>query len=309
LEYYADQRLLRNGKYAGVGQNLRYQVLIGKIRDAKTNEVYETSRTTFRTEGTYPVSPEAIPPIIDIELWNRVQEKLDKLKEEHNRGVRDDSGRDEPRPLLDKGYVRCAHCRSKLTAFWDSRLGRRHYMYKCIRQGGTPGHECAPHTIRADITDELALRLLAGALTDPEKLLELAAAAEDQYEEAATEAALAEASYAAHARRLEGLREDQTKLRKMLDNLSGMQGVDEVIASTRLRIQELDREFAEAAAEVRYVEPYRDRANERQELLRQMFTTREWAFDFRDGPDSPTMNTLLAMGQGRDVPAMKRRSC
>ena len=53
---------LRNGKYAGVGRNLRYQVLPDKVRDMKTHEVFDTTRTTLRAEDeTYPVSVEAIP--------------------------------------------------------------------------------------------------------------------------------------------------------------------------------------------------------------------------------------------------------
>ena len=97
--------------------------------------------------------------------------------------------------LLDGGYARCAECGGKMTRYWDRR-GKCPY-YKCARRSGTPLHPCRAHQIRAGAVDDLALRLLADVLTDPERILELADAAEQQYATATTDAALAEATLAA----------------------------------------------------------------------------------------------------------------
>jgi Recombinase zinc beta ribbon domain/Recombinase len=264
--------LLRNGKYAGLGRNYRYTTGWGRFTDEATGEVYETPQVKLcPTDETYAVPATAIPPIVDADQFLRVQAKLDALHDQHNRGGPRRTDPEAHATLLD-GFAFCAHCGGKMTRYWD-RHGKR--QYQCNKRAGTPMHPCKPHQIRADAVDELALKLFATVLTDPEKILELADAAEQQYASAVTDVALADAELAAHRKRLAEIAAEQEKLRLALHALNAVPGMDEQIAGIRAKLDALDQEREEAEAHGAEVTPQRERAAERQVFLQSLFLARE----------------------------------
>src|SRR5260221_705237 len=148
---------------------------------------------------------------------------------------------------------------------------------------GTALLPCRAHQIRAGAVDDLALRLVADVLTDPEGILELADAAEQQYATATTDAALAEATLAAYTKRLADLAAEHDKLTTALRALSSVPGMEEEIAGIRARLEKLTEEREEAEDQRTQVSPRRDRAVERQDFLRNLFTVEHSWFDFATG--------------------------
>ena len=234
--------LLRNGKYAGLGRNLRYETVWGQYTDDLTGEVRDDFRTQLRDlDKTFAVSVSAIPPIIDAEQFIRVQAKLDKLKEQNWRGGPRRTDAEAHSTLLD-GFVRCAHCNGKMARYWDHR--REHPYYKCARGAGIPNHECKPHAIRASAVDALALKLLAHVLTDPEKILQLAEASDQRHQYLSNERELAHVHLASTEKQLAELADQRAKVVTAINALSAVDGMTDQIAELRVRLQHIDTDRA-----------------------------------------------------------------
>ena len=274
--------MLRNGKYAGKGQNLRYEITWGKYTDSATHEVYDNFQVRMREGGTYPVPTSAVPAIVDAAVWERVQEKLDHLRDQHNRGGPRRTDATAHSTLLD-GFIRCAHCGGKMTRYWDSRA--KYPFYKCGKRSGTPFHPCAPHQIAARTVDAFAMRLLAQVLTDPEKILELASAAETQLAQVESDASLTAARMRAYQQRLDAIAVDQDKLRTALKALSTVPGMESAVADTRARLDALDQDYDATAAEREALVPVQSHAHARAEFLRTLFTTRGDLIDWDTGEE------------------------
>jgi DNA invertase Pin-like site-specific DNA recombinase len=265
--------LLRNGKYAGRGQNMRYEVEWYKKENEETGRIEDAHRTRERAAGTFPISPAAIPPLISAEQFDRVQDKLSKLRDQHNRGGPRRSDAAAHSTLLDGGFVRCAHCKSMMTRYWDSRS--QYPFYKCIRRAGTPFHECKPHSIPAWGVDALALRLLAKVLTDPEEILKLADAAEASYSAATTQAELSTAHLDAIDTHLAKIATQREGYRTALSALGKIPGAEAMAAEIQENLARLDEEARAAEAERGSVTPRREIALQRQEFLRSLFMVRD----------------------------------
>jgi DNA invertase Pin-like site-specific DNA recombinase len=256
--------LLTNPKYCGEGRNARYYVEHVQERDEHTGRVSDVTHVHPRSGiETYPTV--GIPPIIPAEQFARVQEKLAAAAALRNRGEprREDAAAHST--LLDGGFVRCAECGGKMTRYWDRRGERPYYL--CNKNAGVPTHPHRPHEIRADAVDALALRLFATVLTDPEKILELADAAERQYDEATTDAALAAADLVAQQKRLTEIATEQDQLVTALHALSAVPGMDEQIAAIRAKLAKLDTERDEAKTAHSQAIPRNDHAIDRQAML------------------------------------------
>jgi DNA invertase Pin-like site-specific DNA recombinase len=269
--------VLRNGKYGGKGENLRYEVTWGKYTNSATHEVFDNFQVRMREGGTFPVPLSAVPAIVDAAVWERVQEKLDHLRDQHNRGGPRRTDAIAHSTLLD-GYIRCAHCGGKMTRYWGSRA--KYPFYQCMKRSGTPFHPCKPHQIAAPTTDAFALRLLAKVLTDPEKILELAGAAETQLAKAEGDVSLTAARLRAYETRLDAIMADQDKLRTALKALSTVPGMEGAIADTRARLDALDQDYDATAAERDALVPAQSHANARADFLRSLFTTRDVVLNF-----------------------------
>ncbi len=296
------RRILRNPKYAGLGRALRWQTEHVQERDRETNIVREVTHMhdrmaddiRWQTE-TFPISTDVIPAIIDVEQWQRVQDTLDAAraltdKAFTNRGLpprRTDEMANST--LLDGGYVRCAECNGRLTRYWHSRA--RHPFYTCHKNTGQPSHPHKGFQVPAHRVDDLALRLLAKALTNPEKILELANAAEQQAADATIDAELAASALAAYRKRLAEIANQQDELLTAQAALSRVPDMDAQIADIRRKLVQLDQEREQAQLESTQASPRHDVAHERAEFLRGLFMQRDfilnWAtneVEFAGGP-------------------------
>ncbi len=299
--------ILRNPKYCGRGKNLRYGSDWGKKRDPETNIVRDVQSKFDRMNDqerweseTYPVLPTAIPPIVEPDQWERVQAKLKEAAALNNRGGPRRTDAEANSTLLDNGYVRCAECRGRMTRHWEKKSN--HPYYRCYKQGDRPSHPHVGFHVPAHSVDVLAVRLLAKALTDPEKILELASAAEGQLIEANTDAELALSALAAYHQRLTDITAEQDKLRAAKASLRGTTGMEEVVAGIQARLAQLDQEREQAENDRERATPQRDYAQARAEFLRSMFTVQRYHVNFLGGESKPIGSPQLSIG----LPGVRR---
>ncbi len=287
--------MLHNGKYAGVGRNLRRRIIWKQRRDRITHERDETTQVKFRPDDeTYAVDTDTCPPLISLEQYERVQEKLAKAAALNPRGGPRRTDRAAYSLVFD-GYVRCAHCNvGRMSRKWD-RQHKRPY-YHCNKQSGIPSHQCKSHEINAWELDALVLRLLAHTITDPERIIELADAARGQLEAAESDAALTAASLAAHNKTLATIAAEQEKVQTALKALSGVSGMDGVAAEMRARVTALNVQREQVEADRAATLPAQARATERADFLRRLFTTRDWFFDFATGETGESGEPHLEIG-------------
>ncbi len=180
--------------------------------------------------------------------------------------------------LLDHGYVRCAECRGALVRYWASRSP--HPFYQCAKNAAIPSHPHKAFYVPAHRVDALALRLLAKALSDPEQVLRLANAAEEQFAEAQIHATLAESARTAAQTRLSEINAQTEELSTTLGSLGRVPGMENHLADIRLRLSALARDRHEAEAEMAQASPHQSYTAERAAFLRQLFQRRNWLLDF-----------------------------
>jgi DNA invertase Pin-like site-specific DNA recombinase len=276
----AVQRILREPKYAGRGRAYRYQTAHLPRRDQDSRKVRERRSISVRSlDETYPIPESTVPRLIEPEVWERVQAKLDALPPRGNRGPRRSDALAHS-TLLD-GFVHCAHCGNRMTRYW---LAKQPYpYYQCNIGAGRPSHPCKRHSAPAPRLDALALQLLARALTDPQKILELADAAEQQRDAADTEATLAASAIAAYTARLTEIVEEQDALMRARDALDRVPGMEAQIEDIRARLRQLDDEAAEVTVQRSQTLPHRDHAQERQRWLEQLTEHRRLVLNFAAG--------------------------
>ncbi|HET8906639.1 MAG TPA: zinc ribbon domain-containing protein, partial [Ktedonobacterales bacterium] len=232
---------------------------------------------------TYPIQQTAIPPIIDPEQWERVQAKLKHAADLNNRGGPRRTDAEATSTLLDYGYIRCAECNGRMTRHWVKKS--KHPYYRCHKNADRPGLPHKMFHVPAHRVDALALKLLAKALTDPEQVLALADAAEQQAADASVDADLAASELAASHKRLSEITAEQDALLAAQAALSRVPGMDKQIQDIRGRLAQLDKECEQANEESTRAIPRRDHANERAEFLRHIFTQHKFWLHVTTGDD------------------------
>jgi multidrug efflux pump subunit AcrA (membrane-fusion protein) len=156
---------------------------------------------------------------------------------------------------------------------------------------------CKRHAIAARYADPLAIKLLARALTAPDKILALADAARTQEAEAVANQELAAARLDSATQRLAVLATERGKLTTALAALGALYGMDAQLAAVRERLAALDAEYAELDALAAQSASKRAGASDRVTFLRQMFTVRDGVFDYATGVLSYDNDTSsLAIG-------------
>jgi DNA invertase Pin-like site-specific DNA recombinase len=276
--------ILSNPKYCGLGRNARWQSEHVETRDATTHEVNETTvvhdrmadPAAWETE-TYAVSAQAIPPIITVEQWERVQAKL-RRSSTANRSRPRRSDAEAQSTLLDGGLIRCGECNRVMTRYWTT-VGRTPY-YRC---SDAPNHP--PFEIHAHKADNYVLNRVADTLSDPEQVLALADSAEAQMAEASVEARLSVAALAAYQAQVAQITAQQDELVKALDALSHVPGMQAQMAEVRSRLAQLDHDLTQAHADHANAQPRHALAAERAALLRALFTQRESIISFALGEE------------------------
>jgi len=236
--------------------------------------------------NTFPILPTAVPPIVEVDQWERVQVKLKDAADLNNRGGPRRTDAAANSTLLDGGYIRCAECGGKMARHWETKS--IHPYYRCYTSADRPSHPHIGFTVPAHHVDALARRLLAKALTDPEKILELASAAEGKFAEANADALLAASALAAYHKRIATITEEHDMLRAALINLRGTTGIDSVVQGIEMRLAELDSDREEAEDNYEHAIPLRDHAQARADFLRQVFMVQRHVIKIR--PEGVTIS-------------------
>jgi|GEM_PF-5655321 DNA invertase Pin-like site-specific DNA recombinase len=295
------RNVLTNPKYCGQGKNLRWQTVHVLEQDADSHEVVEVTRQrdrladAARWQGeTYAIPAEAIPPLVSVETFERVQTVLAEARRLRNRPTRRRSDPVAHAALCDGGYAVCAECGGRMSRWWHARDSV--LFYDCNKRSCTPSHPHKSFHVPARAVDAEVIRQLAHALTDPEDILRLADAAEAQIADATVDARLGEAALAAATKRLADLGAQRQDLLAALDALGRIAGMDNQLAEIRQRLTRLDAECAEATEAARDASPRHDRAVARAAFLRAMFTQRTRVINFAlaagatDADDDPWLD-------------------
>lgn len=278
------KHILRNPKYCGRGRNLRYAFSWSEDRDQDTKLVREVMNKVDRLrdpveweKNTLPISPEAIPAIVTPEQWERVQVKLKEAAALNNRGGLRRTDEAATSTLLDGGYLYCAECGGKMNRHWMKKYPFPYY--RCFKSADRPSHQHVDFSVPARHVDALARRLLAVAMTDPEKILELASAAEGKWTEANADALLAASALAAYRKRMADITAEHDKLRAALSSLKGTGVGGDAVSGIEMRLLQLDQDRATAESDYDRAMPARDHTQARADFLQAMFTRRNDIFD------------------------------
>ena len=153
------RRMLTNPAYIGL-------TYFGRTSGSKKTKLVS------RDEKDWKLLPEVTPPIVDEELFRRVQEKIKRSKERHAALPH--------REYLLTGHIVCAECGSPVVG---ACLSRKHRYYHCRSTSPTAvkGKTCNARYIRADYIEEVVWKNVREVLENPEVIVaELKRQADEQ---------------------------------------------------------------------------------------------------------------------------------
>jgi DNA invertase Pin-like site-specific DNA recombinase len=284
---------LRNPLYCGRGRLQHHRVVWEQQTYEATGETYVVRKLIARApdeEGAYlPIKADALPVLIEPELFDRAQQMLDTHQRFHGKGARASSSYPVDATLLDGGFVRCAHCGNALVRRWrkDSPGVREHPVpyYWCATKRHEPANPCKIHIIPARAVDELVLKLLAFALTDPEQVAALADANAQRRAKAVAAVEITTAKLTGYRERLAQLASDrQRQVKKLALSDPNNEDDAEDIARYRERLARIDAEQAEIEAAMALLTPAQARASERAAFLRNLELGRQRFTEHADIP-------------------------
>jgi site-specific DNA recombinase len=140
------QEILKNPAYKGEIHSMRYK----RSKAAK--------RSVLRPQDEWIAMPEgACPAIVTPELWDLAQKRR-----QANRG---DAARNEQRPFLLRGLVRCGICRRA----FSPQLSRSRKVYRCCSRHTSSG-ACGAVTVWADQLEAWAWETFCENMERPEKI-------------------------------------------------------------------------------------------------------------------------------------------
>lgn len=153
------KRMLTNPAYIGL-------TYFGKTSGSRK------TKFILKDEKDWILLPDATPPIIDEELFWRVQEKIKRSREMH--------AAIPHREYLLTGHIVCAECGSPVVG---ACLSRKHRYYRCRSTTPTAveGKTCNARYIRADYIEEVVWKNVRDVLEHPEVIIaELKRQADEQ---------------------------------------------------------------------------------------------------------------------------------
>ena len=191
-----------------------------------TSSSFSNMLTNKKYIGIYTYNnievPDAIPPIIDRELWDRVQNRISHKK------THGGAGKATVNFML-SGRIKCSECGSSMTGeYARSSSGKRYYYYNCSNHKRSGG--CTLPAVRKEDIESAVVEETLKLLDEPmqEKIAELVEKANQEY--IALESAVPS---------LEGqLAETETSIKNLLKLVES--GVQSTSLSTRL--EELEEE-------------------------------------------------------------------
>jgi DNA invertase Pin-like site-specific DNA recombinase len=277
-------RILSNPLYCGKGRVHRWRTIYEQVTQEGTGRVFARRTNTLPKDAlTYAVAEGAIPPLVDVALWERVQAGIASRRTRAGRLDRSASPHTAEETLLHGGLVVCAHCGGGMSRFWRNRdSGGPLTYYRCNQRGTNPQHVCKLHSIPAPLVDSLARRLLAQVLTDPAAVVALADASLERLEDARTAVGVTAATLDALRARLDEITRDTRRYEQKLA-LSDAEADAEEIAIYQDKLARLasQRERAEQALAVAL--PRSERAQEKARILEAITTHRRFLVSKRDG--------------------------
>ena len=123
------------------------------------------TRVVVRPEGEHIEIPGATPPIIDDELWQRVQAILNDPERTKLRSTPN-------REYLLRGRLRCGVCQSAMVGQTLSPKGKAYSYYRCRHAyARNTGHRCDSRYIRAEALEQEIWAEVRRVLTEPEVVL------------------------------------------------------------------------------------------------------------------------------------------
>ena len=288
---------LRNPIYCGQGRMLRWKSEWMDVPDKLTGEVFKVWHVSKRPiSETFPISQDAVPILVVQALFERVQQKIDARRWFVVRLGRSDSPHKPKDTLLHGGLVRCASCGRAMVRYWQTQAKMHRDdplpYYRCNRNGSDPSHSCTTHSIPARAVDQLVLHLIAFALTDPVKVLELADASERYYTAALDMNEQTANQIAALQNRLGELDDERTYHRRVLAALDSKIDAKEV-EERQAKLAKIASEQAQIEGQLTALKPQQTRAAERAALLKALTMHKRFLISFERGTITPQGDAVL----------------
>lgn len=258
--------LLHNEKYIGV---LTYGAMPYR-EDGTRNTHIKDDTNAVRIE-------DALPPIVDKDLFESVQEKMAKNKRQQ--GGRPPQNREYPL----RGKVYCADCKAAMTV---SISQQKYYYYRCT--GKKRLHTCEATPIAVDELERIVTKALRDALGKPSNIDGLIRILRDQ----------AESIQGGAVTRLQALINQYNEISTKLDN--ALDAVLSGLASQTLkdRITDLETQKAAIEREVRILKANVDASavpeSRLREILAQIIST-------PDADPSTLLSIVYRVEVGRDT--------
>lgn len=160
--------ILRNETYTGRTVYRRTQAV--KVRDPRSGR--SRRRVVERDESEWIDVPDATPAIIDTDLFERVQARLDDPERRRQGLKKHDYGL--------SGHVKCPTCTSAMVGQTQQ---LRYRYYRCRRAfAGPKADRCPTRYVRADRLEKTVLHVMAERLSKPDLVLEEIARGAQRYE-------------------------------------------------------------------------------------------------------------------------------
>lgn len=153
-------------------RNRRY---IGTCILGKNQKYPDGHRNSHRVDHAGMVVVEdGCPAIVDRDLWQRVQDRMDfNRKRPGAFGAR--------HSYLLSGHIHCGLCGSIMTGSGTLSHGRTLYYYRCTKKNNKGKKSCPGFGVRADLLESFVLKYLRRVLSSPSILLRVAARATEYY--------------------------------------------------------------------------------------------------------------------------------
>ena len=236
------------------------------------------TRNTHKKDGTNVIRMEnAIPQIIDKELFETVQKKMQQNKRQQ--GGRPVQKRDYPL----KGKVYCADCKSAMSVAISH---GKYFYYKCSGKKRT--HQCQAKPISVDELEEIVADAVRKMLTDPINAKNLLTILREQTETIQSGAVTT----------LRNLIAERDQVKKKLENatdavLNGLSSPT-IIA----KIQELEHQLAQIEVQMRSLKASVDATALPEQRLREIITH---CIENKDADNRALLSIVYRVEIGEDV--------
>jgi DNA invertase Pin-like site-specific DNA recombinase len=157
-----------------VMQLLKNQVYLGHMVQGKRQVAsFKTKQRQFTPTGDWIIVRDTHEPIVDMDIWNQVQERIiDNKSEPSNHTIQVNSTNTVS---LFSGIIRCADCGSAMAFNRKVYNGGDRMIYRCSRYANHGREQCSPHSVAQEMLEQTVLSDLRyyaeAAVKDEESLI------------------------------------------------------------------------------------------------------------------------------------------